>query len=67
MKLSKKLLGALLRLAILPFPAFAAVDSGDTAWMLVATALVLLASKAVNSAGADGFLNGGARYAASRE
>lgn len=27
---------------MLPLPAFAAVDSGDTAWMLVATALVLL-------------------------
>lgn len=27
---------------MLPLPAFAAVDSGDTAWMLIATALVLL-------------------------
>lgn len=39
-KLNKhfSLLGLLL---LLPFPAFAAIDSGDTAWMLTSTALVL--------------------------
>ncbi len=42
MKLSKKQLCTMLPLAMLPFPAFAGVDSGDTAWMLISTALVLL-------------------------
>ncbi len=35
-------LRTLLPLFLLPAPAFAAVNSGDTAWMLISTALVLL-------------------------
>ena len=41
MSLTRKL-WALALLALLPTPAFAAVDSGDTAWMLTSSALVLL-------------------------
>ncbi len=42
MSFSPKTLARLLPLLLLPAPAFAAVNSGDTAWMLVSTALVLL-------------------------
>jgi ammonium transporter, Amt family len=42
MALSKTYLPYLLLFLLLPLPAFASVDSGDTAWMLMSTALVLL-------------------------
>lgn len=42
MSLSKRLAGLAALMALLPVPAFAAVDSGDTAWLLVSSALVLL-------------------------
>lgn len=38
----KKYLPMLMALLLLPTPAFAAIDTGDTAWMLVSSALVLL-------------------------
>ena len=38
----KKYFAFLLPLMLAPFPAFAEVNSGDTAWMLTATALVML-------------------------
>ena len=41
MKMRKKHLAVWLAALLLPMPAFAAVDTGDTAWMLVSTALVL--------------------------
>jgi len=37
-----KKLALTLPILLAPFPAFAAVDTGDTAWMMIATALVLL-------------------------
>lgn len=39
---TKKILPLFLTLLLLPVPALAEVNSGDTAWMLVSTALVLL-------------------------
>ncbi len=38
----KKYLPVLLPALLMPAPAFAAVDSGDTAWMMMSTAMVLL-------------------------
>jgi ammonium transporter, Amt family len=38
----RKSIPLLLTLALLPFPALAEVNSGDTAWMMISTALVLL-------------------------
>ncbi len=41
MKMRKKHLSLLLAALLLPMPAHAALDTGDTAWMLTSTALVL--------------------------
>jgi len=38
----KKQLPLLLAVLLAPFPAFAEVNSGDTSWMMISTALVLL-------------------------